>query len=168
MAFTHTEIMTARKAVRPLSAWQPADSGGQIRFRAPLAIGGAIVEGLFLHGRSLISEPGRDVSFSLEYSPVGSKATLDRVDWKPLTGHTNKGAGPNELRFRVIEGSHRHSFNANLTSEGILRSGNLPIAEPIEAELPTFESLVRYIQRVYNIEGLENLPPPQWMEDLFG
>lgn len=169
MPFTHAEILEAQKQVRPLRAWLPADESGIIRWRSALSIEGATVEGLFLHGRATASEPGRDVSFMLEHSPAGQKKrTIDRLDWRPITGHSNRMIGPAEFRLMIIEGSHRHSFYENLTSDGVLREGNLPIAVPILDPLETFGAFIAFVEKTYKVEGLGNLPAPDWTEDLFG
>ncbi|MFC0633566.1 hypothetical protein [Brevundimonas balnearis] len=163
------EMLEAEKRIRPLPAWRPVDSGGRFRWRAEISIGDATVEGLVLHARTLATEPGRDVSFVLEHGPAGqSSVRIDRIDWKPLTPHANKGVGRPEIRWDIYPGSHRHPYYENLKADGELRTGNLPVAVDIEESLPTFESLVAFVAKIYRIEGLEFLQPPPWSEDLFG
>lgn len=169
MTLSHADIMEAEKRVRPLPSWQPVDSGGMIRWRSPVSISGATVEGLFLHGRATASEPGRDVSFILEHSPAGqSKRSIDRIDWKPIHSHSNRNIGPIEYRLQVLTGSHRHNFYENLTADGVLREGNLPIAIPLDDPLETFSDFIDFVAKTYKVEGLSNLPVPDWTEDLFG
>lgn len=162
------EVLAASKTARPLPDWRPVDDNGRIRWRAPLSIDGATIEGLAIHANCIASEAGRDVAIILEYRPAGSAfGAIDRVDWKPSAPHSNKGIGPEEFKFSILRGSHRHFLTDNLTSEGKLRTGNLPVARPINEDLPTFESLVDFVARIYNIADLRNLTAPPWSEDLF-
>lgn len=144
------------------------DSGGVLRWRAPLDISGATIEGAVLHARTRASEAGRDVSFTLETHPAtGPSGSVDRIDWNPIEPHNNKGIGRPEVRFLLISGHHRHNYYENLTGDGILRTGNLPVAVPIDEPLTTFESLIAFVSETYKIVGLENLQTPPWSEDLF-
>ena len=169
MGMGPADLLAAEKRIRPLPAWRPVEDSGKIRWKAPLMIGGAVVEGLTLHARCIASEPGHDVSFVLEQALAGqSSVRIDRIDWKPIHEHNNKGIGPEELRFITIKDSHRHNYHENLTKAGILRLHNLPIARPLDIILPSFQSLVDFVAETYNIEDLKFLTPPPWTDDLFG
>jgi hypothetical protein len=167
MSMGLAELLEAEKRIRPVPTWR--SDNGAIRWKAPLIIGGAVVEGFTLHARCLASEAGRDVSFTLDRSVTGQPSVrIDRVDWRPIHRHNNNGIGPDHLRFKIIEESHRHNYYENLTSDGKMRSGNLPVAIPIEEKLETFQSLVDFVAEIYKIEDLKLLMPPPWSEDLFG
>lgn len=169
MTLTWQEMLEAEKDVRPVPAWRPVDKGGQLRWRAELSIGGATVEGLAIHGRALASEPGRDLAFTLEHNPAGGPSVrIDRIDWNPLTPHANNGVGRAEIRFDIYSGSHRHSYYENLTQDGKLRVGNLPVAVAINEPLVSYRNLIDFVAKAYNIPSLGLLPPPPWIEDLFG
>jgi len=162
------DLLEVEKRVRPTVGWRPEDAGGMLRWRGLLDVAGATIEGGVLHVRTRASEPGRDVSFMLEVTPAfGSSALIDRIDWNPIEPHANKGVGRDEIKFLVITGSHRHSYYENRTRDGAIRSGNLPVAIPVERALPNFGSLLAFVSETYKIVGLENLQPPPWSEDLF-
>lgn len=168
MGMTLVELLEAEKDVNPLPSWRPVDPRGKFRWRAEISVNGATVEGLILHGRALAAEPGREVSFTLEHAPAGAPSSrIDRIDWKPLTPHSNKGIGRQEIRFEIYAGSNRHLYYENLTQEGNLRAGNLPVAVHIESALPTFDALIAFVAQTYKIPRLALLPPPPWIEDLF-
>lgn len=163
------ELLGAEKRIRPLPSWRPVDDSGSIRWKAPLIVGGATLEGFSLHARCMAAEPGRDVSFILERVLAGQPSVrIDRIDWNPITPHNNKGIGPPELRYKLIHGTHRHAFEANLKEDGSLRTGNLPVAVPVSDHLPTFEALVDFVGSTYNIPDLKFLTAPPWTSDLFG
>lgn len=169
MAMGLAELLEAEKRIRPLPSWRPVDDTGKIRWKAQLTIGGATVEGLNIHARCIASEPGREVTFILERAVAGKGSVrIDRIDWKPLHNHCNKGVGPEELQYVVINETHRHNFYENLTSTGELRLNNLPVARPVGKDLPTFQSLVDFMGETYRIEDLKFLTPPPWTDDLFG
>lgn len=164
----HLDALLATKTFSSAPQWK-SDGRGQFRFSTPLIIDGVVQEGLFLMGRAPESTPGRDVTFTLcNGSPRAKPDTIDRIDWNPSTGHVNRNIGPEGLRLLVVEGTHRHYLEDNLTQQGVLRTGNLPIARPIEENLNSFGSLVDYVEKAYNIGGLSYLAPPLWTEDLFG
>lgn len=164
----HYDALHAPKALASVPRWK-LDGRGQFRLQAPLMVDGIVREGLYLLGRAPESTPGRDVAFMLCNGESKAKSiVIDRIDWKPTASHANRNIGPEDLRFLVIDGSHRHVFDDNLTSTGELRSGNLPVARPLEENLNTFGRLVALAEVVYNIVSLGELAPPLWIEDLFG
>lgn len=128
-------------------------------------LGGITVEGMLLRGRTIKSRPDEDVTFQLEYRHDSNRNdnAIDRIDWKPLRGHNNRGNGPEYLRFKTQHGSHRHAFHLNwLERERRMRYSNLPIAEPVTQSLSSYSELLEYCEECFSIEHLGNLPPPPW------
>lgn len=164
----HYDALRAPKALATAPRWK-LDDRGHFRFQAPLMVDGVVREGLYLLGRAPESTPSRDVAFMFCNGESKAKSVvIDRIDWNPTASHANRNIGPEELRLLVIDGSHRHLFEDNLTSSGELRSGNLPVARPIVDNLNTFGRLVAFAEEAYNIASLGDLAPPLWIEDLFG
>jgi len=164
----HVRALGAKKTLTSAPQWK-SDSRGHFRLSMPLAIEDVVQEGLYLMGRAPEGTPGRDVSFMLcNGESRAATVVIDRIDWNPSTSHTNRNVGPEVLRLLVIDGTHRHHLEDNLTQMGELRTGNLPVARPVEEDLNSFGSLVAFAERAYNIDGLGYLAPPLWVEDLFG
>ncbi len=164
----HYDALHAPKALATMPRWK-LDDRGQFRLQAPLMIDGVVREGLYLIGRAPEGAPGRDVAFMLCNGETKAKSiVIDRIDWNPTASHNNRNIGPEALRLLIIDGSHRHVFDDNLSSSGELRSGNLPVARPIEENLNTFGRLVAFVETAYNIASVSDLAPPLWIEDLFG
>lgn len=160
-------IFTARKTIPVMSEWTEGDAG-ILTWLAPLAVDGALVSGLRLRVKALRSEPQAAVTAQLEYVPAGRGGALDRIDWRPVHRHNNKGKGPQKFLHVLQSGTHQHVFALNIKDGGhSMRSGNLPIAIPPSSEPVNFQELLDFVGREYNIEGVENLLPPEWISDLF-
>jgi len=155
-------------AVKP--HWVATDSTW-FNLAAPLDIGGATVEGLELRAGAVQSLPDRAVRFHLQYHPArGPCNPLCRVEWRPLSPHTNPNKGPKSLQLRKIKGTHVHGFEMNfLDAEGRMLSGNLPIAEIINPEPNSFQELLAVVGKRLRINDMDQIEPPPWREaDLFG
>lgn len=151
---------------RPI--WQATDST-HLRLTCALEVNGMTVEGLELRGGALQTRPDRAVSFHLQLYPAKGPCTpLTRVDWNPLTTHTNPNVG--NLPMLRINGSHIHSFDLNWLPEfGRMRSGNLPVARPVNANPRTYEELLVLVGKECRINGLCRVEAPPWrIGDLFG
>lgn len=160
-------IFAAVKTIPAMAAWVDGDAGKQT-WLAPLAIDGVTVAGLRVRIKAFKQEPQAAVTAQLEYAPAGRGGALDRIDWRPLHNHANNGIGPIEYRFKLQTGSHHHQFGLNIKEDGLaMRRRNLPIAVPIDDEPLSFEKLLDFIGSTYNVSGLENLLPPEWVADLF-
>jgi hypothetical protein len=89
------------------------------------------------------------------------------IDWRPTSGHNNKGKGQPEYRFKNIIGSHHHPFELNWNERtSSLRVGNLPIAVPLEDDPPDFHSLLAFAGEAFKITNLGTVRPPPWEEFL--
>ena len=77
-------------------------------------------------------------TFQLECTRLDSPShiPLYRLEVKPLSTHTNKFYGPEELQGMSFSAgtSHQHDFHDNLTENGEIRDIRLPQARPLEIE----------------------------------
>jgi hypothetical protein len=150
--------------VQPL--WRRRANDKWLRLVSPLDIDGITVEG-FRFGASCHSElSDRAVTFQLEYHPVrrGSKGgPLCRIEWRPLSGHNNKGAGPPEFRYVVLSGNHHHPFELNWShAPNQVRRGTLPIAIPILDELDSYREALAFVGKEFRINNVMSCPVPPW------
>src|SRR5258708_30487364 len=112
------DLPTYLRAIKTLARaveWVEAENG-KLWLAVPLDIDGATIEGLQLRGRAIKDLPNEEVTLLLECSdPIRRDRAMDRIDWRPLHTHNNRGKGPQELRHMMIKAgiSHRHSFDLN-------------------------------------------------------
>lgn len=158
-------FVSARKTLAVPIAW--TTEGRNFRFQVPLDIDGITEPGLTLIGRASTAVPDRHVSLNLAYrTPEGAGGTFERLDWRPIDPHNNKGnAGP-DLAWTQIFGTHHHpwALNEHLRMEQAL--DDLPVAEPVEPEPATWAELLRVAAKVWKIDGLQDLPLPPWEPSL--
>ena len=163
-----TTFLAADKALSAPVHW--TDTDGDLRFTATLEIGGITEEGLLLFGRATASMPDAAVTLGLRWTGApGRYRHFDRLDWRPVDAHTNKGVGPVHLRFRLIEGTHHHRLGQNAALEmGLLRAmaENLPIAEPVLPEPVSWEAFLAIAAQRWRIHDLVNTPYPPWQYGL--
>jgi hypothetical protein len=129
------------------------------------------VQGLELRAGAAQSLPDRAVRFQLQYYPAKSECLLlGRIEWRPLSPHTNPANCAEQLKLLRITGSHIHGYEMNWLEEmGRLRTGNLPVAEPLKDDPTNFEALLEVVGREFRITGLEKIERPPWrMANLFG
>ena len=157
------DIHAAEKTSQGPCSWVEADNQ-RLRLVTALEIGNVVIEGLLLRGLAYKDRPDEAVMFQLEcdHDPARRDRPIDRIDWRPLQNHMNRGRGPKRLQYKLIEGSHHHSFKLNwLGNEGRMLHNNLPIAEPIDPDLQTYAELVDFVKKCFRIRNLE-LPSPPW------
>jgi hypothetical protein len=133
-----------------------------------LEVDGLTIEGLELRCGALQNAPDRAVTFHLQHYPAkGPCIPLARIDWKPLGSHTNPNAG--ELPLLRIDGSHAHEFHLNwLAEHGRMRTGNLPVARPLNPDPRTYDELLAVVGKQFRINGIERIEQPPWrLGDLF-
>jgi hypothetical protein len=133
-------------------------------FTVPLEADDAVIEGLSLRGRTHKSLIDRDVAFQLEFH--GSQiigGPICRIEWRPLSGHSNKGLGPKEYRHILQTGSHHHRFDLNWghSQEGVLR-GEIPIAVPILDDPENFRALLALVGKEFRINKIQQITVPPW------
>ena len=162
------DIVKATKKLSILPEWSEGDYYSE--FRVPVEIGGVTYEGLDFRGKAGGSNPNQQVMFQLDYKPIGfTVGPLCRFDWRPQYPHVNIMKGPPDLkgrRFGFYE-THFHDFELNwLVKEKRMRRDNLPIARPVEKDPETFEELTIVVERLFNIEGITDIPRPLWQPKL--
>jgi hypothetical protein len=137
-------LVAATKGLATGAQWSAPDpTDNQMGFVAPLEIAGVAVAGLALRGSCYLHRPDEAVTFQLEAATPGlrTRIPLMRLDWRPATrGHKNPRRGPASHTGKFIVGSHLHTFQLNwLANNEVMRTGNLPFAEPLNPDPGTFE-----------------------------
>ncbi len=165
-------LASAIKAIAQFPGWsEPEPETGYCWFNAPLMIAGVVEQGLVLHGGYLKRVPDANVSFELRASKPGVKRTvpISRIDWRAVRGgHSNPRRPGSPVSGKRVSDSHHHSFTLNwLEAESRMRKGNLPMAEDIEQEIQTFESLRRETGILFRINNIDLVQLPKWEYDLF-
>ncbi|MEQ8447367.1 MAG: hypothetical protein RIB57_15895 [Pelagibacterium sp.] len=162
------ETFEARKRLEGAVGWERSGDGRSLQFVVPLMIDGLIAEGVRLRGLTSTRRPDRDVSFQHEQILGGTTYHVSRLDWRPRAPHTNRGAGPEELRFSPISGSHWHPFqlNAELGVEAVLSMGNLPVALPIDPDPLDFNALKNTLRELFRIGNAQEIGLPPWSPEL--
>ena len=132
--------------------------------RCPLDIDGLTVEGAQLRMTALRVRPDENVVIQLEFKRPGFKfRPACRIEWRPISGHNNKGLGPPEYRFKEIKTSHYHPFELNWSYRlGEMRAGNLKVAIPIVPDPPDFQSLLDFTGETLNINNIGLVSSPPW------
>ena len=137
------------------------------RLTATVDIDGITEPGLVLTGRASVTNVDRHVSLSLVYhNALNLGGAIDRIDWKPLDAHVNKGVGPPRLRFIRIEGTHRHAWELNAALGVKAVVDDLPVAEPIEPDLGNWDVLLQLAATCWRIADLSMFPVPPWQYGL--
>jgi hypothetical protein len=158
-------FVTTSKTLAVPIAW--TTEGRNFRFQVPIDIDGITELGLTLIGRASTAVPDRHVSLNLAYrTPEGAGGTFERLDWRPIDVHRNRGDTKPELALKEICGTHHHpwALNEHLSMEEAL--DYLPVAEPVQPEPTTWAELLLFAARVWNIDGLSELPLPPWEPSL--
>jgi hypothetical protein len=114
-------------------------------------------------GQARKSLADKAVTFQLEFHRaqiIGGP--ICRIEWRPLSAHSNLGKGPEEWRHKLQKGTHHHDFELNWAEspDGVQR-GHLPIAIPI-TDPPDFTSLLEVVGKEFRIEGLGLVAAPPW------
>lgn len=161
-------FLAAEKAPSAPIAWEQDDRN--LRFAVALKIDGVTEAGMVLFGRASLALPERNVTLGLSWDdPEGRGGNFDRLDWRPLGAHTNKGLGPPENRFTLIEGTHHHPLADNAALEmGLLRAirENLPVALPVAPEPADWPAFLALAAQRWNFHDVVPVPLPPWQYDL--
>lgn len=155
----------------PLQWSVPSQSDGYIRIYTPLEIDGVLEAGTVLIGGAYAHHPERHVTFELAVLNHHGRrrVRLARVDWRDLTGgHSNQRHKCPDATERRVGETHLHSFEANwVEAERKMKKGKLPCAETIKEDLQSFKELRAYVGRVFRINNIDIVPPPNWEYNLF-
>ena len=156
-------FVMADKTIPAQPDWARLDSD-RFSLSTPLDVEGVTVPGFLLRGKAMVMRADADVVFQLERHPFSEKGgPLCRVEWNPLSGHTNKGCGPKALQFREMKCSHHHPFDLNWAhSENEVRRGSLPIAIPIDPEPKNFRDFLAMVGKAFRIKNIQSIAVPEW------
>ncbi len=103
-------------------------------------------------------------TFQLECASLSSRSgiPLYRLEVNPLSAHTNRFYGPEELRGLRLPArtSHEHDFHDNLTENGDIRNTSLPQARPMKIELSDFATALGFVCDKVNIANRSDVPHP--------
>ena len=104
------EIVETPKLLSGVQAWISREPD-QFTLVSPLEVDGVTLPSVQLRMRAIPSLPDRAVMLQLEYNPPkGRNERLIRIEWRPLSAHTNTGRAPGPHRFQIIRTSHIHRF----------------------------------------------------------
>lgn len=166
------DFAKARKEIAQFPGWsEPEPETGYCWFNAPLLIGGVVEQGFILHGGCLKRVPDANVTFELRARKPGGKRTVcfDRIDWRAVRGgHSNPRRPGSPVSGKRVGPSHHHSFDLNwLEAEKRLRGRNLPMADDIDEEIQSFESLLEFTGNRFRINNICVVTLPKWEYDFF-
>jgi len=163
MAQDIEKLFRADKLLAITPTW--TDRGSDLlEIVCPLEIEGTVVEGLQFRLTARKSMPDETVTVQIEYHPPGEVGgPWARIEWRPLSGHNNKGLGPKEWQNRLITGCHHHPFELNHRyASNELNRGNLPIAIPIESSPKDFDALLQLVNEEFRVTNLQWIEVPPW------
>lgn len=164
-------LVDSDKQIAGLPIWQPKDSkDDKRRLVASLRMGGRVFQGLELVGRARLSLRNKYVSFSLIYLPSDNRREairLCRLDWRPLTAHSNVHPNTPPELIGDIDGTHHHAFHLNWSMKNSAPLKALPIAEEISPDYQTFKELLDGVGDLFRIANAGSALPSPWPEDLF-
>jgi hypothetical protein len=163
LVVTLEEIVEAEKSLSGVQKWIRKEPN-QLSMVCALEVDGITMASVQLRMRALEEEPDRAVMIQLEYNPPkGRGERLVRVEWRPLSPHTNNNKAPEPYRLAVLGSSHIHRFGDNYHKpEGRMLRGNLPHAIPLEPDLPSFSELLTFTSKELNILNLNRVATPPW------
>jgi hypothetical protein len=159
-------LATSVKTIATIRDWDVLDDGW-MEFISPLDIEGVTVLGLQLRMRARKSLPDECVIGQLECIGKRNKhEPLVRAEWRPLSGHNNKGKGPAELQFVQIDGTHLHPFDLNYDSiSNTMVGANLPIAIPHQ-DIDSYHKFLDLCANSFKIGNMTSVPLPPWEPSL--
>ena len=129
--------------------------------------GGVGLEGVRLRIVVWAYKALREVTATLEVEGGRSFVTIARLDGWPIDPHMNVMArGRRSVKHVPMEvvGHHVHRFsdNAKLGLPAFAPDANLPIAVPIPNGLGSFRDFLRTLAVEFNIDGVDQIQPPDW------
>lgn len=160
------EFLEAEKSLAVLPHWEPVDN--QFRLVAPLDIRGVTQEGYWFRGQCTKNYPDQHMTFQLERLFAFGRGPFIRLDWRPVSPHSNRNHGPESLRLLTIDGTHLHPLSANLML-GLkeMVQDNLPFAEPVDPDPESVAELLLSVQACFNVVNATGIQTPPWEPELF-
>lgn len=163
-------LVESEKLIAGSPIWRPKpNSKGVLKLVASLRIGSRVMQGLELIGQANATIRNCDVSFVLIYLPSDNRreaVRFCRIDWRPLTPHSNDHPNTPPELIGDIPGSHHHAFRLNWSAKNGAPLKALPIAEEITPDYQSFKQLLDGVAHSFRIANAASLPSP-WPEDLF-
>jgi len=145
--------------------WKPESNRGNfLRLNAAISIDGVLQEGLNFYGRTTIDTPDRNVTLGMAFTSLSGRGVqLYRAEWRPISGHNNRGFGPQDLQHVEQTSSHCHDLVRNKELGGdIWRVRGLPLALPIQPEPQTFSAFLEFVGETLNLLNVSSVPEPPW------
>jgi hypothetical protein len=145
-------------------SWSDPDVTGNIQMLVPLELAGVTVGSFTLRGTCHKERIDRDVLFQLEVGIPGKRTRLplSRIEWRPVSG-VHKNPPLDRKPSPPIFGSHHHAHLPNwLESQGRMREGNLPFAEALDPDPPTYEAFLDLVRTRFRINGIDQIGVPAW------
>ncbi|WP_342151105.1 hypothetical protein [Methylorubrum sp. SB2] len=122
--------------------------------------------GVQLHGRAHPHRPDEDVSFQLCLDEPDETWPVARIDWRPVSPHTNRM--PDAFRGTTVWDSGLHPFEENAV-HGLtaMKAKNLPVCRPLLPEPASYADALAAVSATLNIVNANALPVPPWSPRLF-
>jgi hypothetical protein len=157
------DIAGAEKQLSGVRVWIVREPN-HLSLVSALETEGVTMASVQLRIRAFQDEPDRAVMIQLEYNPPkGRNERLIRIEWRPLTSHTNTNKAPEPYRLMIIRTSHIHRFENNYFEAGNrMVRGNLPHAIPLEPDPSSFDELLEVASKEFRISDLNRVPTPPW------
>lgn len=159
------DIAAADKVIPGAPKWEIRDAE-RLTLVSALDIDGITIEGLRFRSTAFVRLPHECVTFQLEYLPPRSNVKggpFERLEWRPLKGHNNKGLGPPEWQYIQQDGTHHHLFDINWNGQAKrVRRGDLPISLPVEPDPVSFQEALALAGKKFRINNIDVVVPPPW------
>jgi hypothetical protein len=162
------ELLSANKELPFAPNWATEAGREYAQLVSAVDIDGITIEGARFGAKAQLYCPDQCVSFRLDMFVLGvtkSYSPLLRFDWLPLSPHNNRGRGPTHLKFVPFDSSHIHPYDWNWV-DGKPLKGNMPIAIPVDDVLPTYQSALVFVEKLFKIKGVLGLSVPPWTSRL--
>lgn len=166
-------LVESDKLIAGSPKWEDKHSnskkGTEQKLVASLRIGGRVFRGLELVGRADLAVRNAYASFTLVYLPTDNRrdsVRLCRLDWRPLTVHSNDHPNTPAELLGDVPGTHHHPFGLNWSEKNKAPMKALPIATEIAPDYQSFTELLDGVADLFRIANAGDLPSP-WPEDLF-
>ncbi|WP_455957296.1 hypothetical protein [Methylorubrum aminovorans] len=144
-------------------AWQ---TGGRSDKLVLTALCQCSLVGVQLHGRAHAHRPDEDLTFQLCIDEPDETWPIARIDWRPISPHTNRM--PDPFRGTTVWESGFHPFEENAV-HGLttMKARNLPVCRPLLSEPTSYADALRAVSVTLNILNATALPTPPWSPRLF-
>jgi hypothetical protein len=163
-------LFNAPKSLAQSPVWirsHPEKTG--LWFDVPIEIGEVVEANFTLHGECRLDLQDQNVGLELVHRSAGGyrRRSLARLDWRSIKGgHTNKKRSGWPYPIPRAPATHHHPFELNWIEGTTMRPGDLPVADGIDGELQTFESMRAMAGFLFRISNIDLVPRPPWVYTL--